>query len=93
MIEKPGEPMQWGALFWTIITDPQSSMSFFANPHTGECRWEVPTGTIVLPPNPDGQWWELFDVQRGLPYFYHTATQQTRWERPPGLVVPMTAIQ
>lgn len=85
--------MQWGQYFWTIITDPQSSMSFFANPHTGECRWEVPAGTFVLPPNPEGQWWELFDAARGIPYYFHTTTQRTQWQRPRGLVIPMTAIQ
>ncbi|KDN50829.1 hypothetical protein K437DRAFT_254998 [Tilletiaria anomala UBC 951] len=87
------EPMQWGQFFWTIITDPQSSMSFFANPHTGECRWEVPAGTFVLPPDPEGQWWELFDSLRGIPYYYHTTTHKTQWQRPRGLVIPMTAIQ
>ncbi|PWY99360.1 MyTH4-domain-containing protein [Testicularia cyperi] len=83
----------WGANFWCVITDPTSDASFFANPETGECRWEVPAGTIVLPPNPAGEWWELIDEQRDLPYFYHTQTGESVWEKPEGLVIPLVAVQ
>ncbi|PWN51184.1 hypothetical protein IE53DRAFT_368281 [Violaceomyces palustris] len=84
---------EWGANFWCVITDPKSQNSFFANPQTGECKWEVPAGTIVLPPNPDGEWWELRDEQRGIPYYYHTQSASSQWNRPKGFVIPLVAIQ
>ena len=95
LIDHPLPPTtsEWGANFWCIITDPKTQNSFFANPQTGECRWQVPAGTIVLPPNPDGEWWELFDEHRALPYYYHTTTANTVWVRPKGFVIPLTAIQ
>lgn len=48
-----------------------------------------------LPPNDDGQWWELSDETReGLPYYYHTATGETRWEKPTDeFVIPLRVIQ
>ncbi|EPQ27190.1 uncharacterized protein PFL1_05113 [Pseudozyma flocculosa PF-1] len=91
--EQLPEAREWGENFWCVITDPKTQASFFANPQTGECRWEVPAGTIVLPPNPDGEWWELYDEERGLPYYYHTQTAKSAWVRPKGFVIPLTAIQ
>lgn len=85
----------WGAQFWYIITDPSCrNNTFFANPHTGACQWEVEAGTIVLPPHPHGEWWQLRDARTALPYFYHTQTGQCVWERPAtGLVIPLVAVQ
>ncbi|KAE8220677.1 hypothetical protein CF319_g5831 [Tilletia indica] len=87
------ELKEWGSNFWVVISDPSTGHSFFANPHTGECKWEVPTGTFVLPPNPDGQWMEFFDEQHDLPYFFHSGQNRSQWERPPGFVIPLTTIQ
>ncbi|KAN0062875.1 hypothetical protein ACQY0O_004696 [Thecaphora frezii] len=91
--EELPEAKEWGANFWCIITDPKTKASFFANPQTGECRWEVPAGTIVLPPNPDGEWWELYDEEKSIPYYYHTQTAKSVWVRPEGFVIPLTVIQ
>jgi hypothetical protein len=47
-----------------------------------------------LPPNEDGEWWELSDESRGgLPYYYQTKTCETVWERPEGFVIPLGIIQ
>ena len=47
-----------------------------------------------LPPNEDGEWWELSDESRGgLPYYYQTKTGDTVWERPEGFVIPLGIIQ
>ncbi|CDU22469.1 uncharacterized protein SPSC_01099 [Sporisorium scitamineum] len=90
-----GSPTDWGANFWCVVTDPFSpANTFFANPTTGECRWVLPAGTMVLPPNPNGEWWELVDENTGREYYYHTRTEESRWTRPlSGMVIPMRAIQ
>ncbi|TKY88192.1 hypothetical protein EX895_002902 [Sporisorium graminicola] len=89
------KPTDWGANFWCVVTDPFApANTFFANPTTGECRWVLPAGTMVLPPSPDGEWWELFDESTGREYYYHTRTEESRWTRPlRGMVIPMAAIQ
>lgn len=47
-----------------------------------------------LPPNEEGEWWELSDESRGgLPYYYQTKTCETVWERPEGFVIPLGIIQ
>lgn len=47
-----------------------------------------------LPPNEDGEWWELSDESRGgLPYYYQTKSGETVWERPEGFVIPLGIIQ
>ncbi|CAO1614553.1 unnamed protein product [Sympodiomycopsis kandeliae] len=84
---------QWSANFWAVITDPKNGHAFFYNPKTGDCRWVVPAGTIVLPCNPEGDWMEFFDEGHGLPYYYHTKQRKTQWEKPEGLVIPLTALQ
>lgn len=71
----------------------QNGKSFFANPQTGECAWAVPSGTFVLPPRPQGQWWQLFDDEHRLCYYFHTKTKASQWERPSGFVIPLAAIQ
>lgn len=88
----------WGSNFWCIVSlCPQSSHSFFANPSTGECRWTLPSGSLVLPMNENGQWWELWDEHSGATYFYHTTTHESRWTKPEGknvgVVIPMQAVQ
>ncbi len=88
----------WGANFWCIVTDPFSASStFFANPTTGECRWTLPKGTIVLPPNPEGEWWELIDESTGREYYWHTQRRESSWTRPESatglVVIPMSAVQ
>ncbi len=88
---------EWGANFWCVVTDPFSpANTFFANPHTGECRWTLPVGSIVLPPNDRGEWWEVMDERSGREYYYHTRTEESRWTRPDhweGIIIPMVAIQ
>ncbi|SYW85344.1 uncharacterized protein UBRO2_05783 [Ustilago bromivora] len=79
---------EWGAQFWTLITDPSNPRNtFFANPATGECKWELPKGTIVLPPRDEGEWWELYDEERKGEYYWHTKTEECRWDRPDLLVL------
>ena len=47
-----------------------------------------------LPPNEDGEWWELTDDSRGgIPYYYQTKTGETVWERPNGFVIPLGILQ
>lgn len=49
---------------------------------------------VSMPPNEDGEWWEIQDESRGnMSYFYHTKTSATTWERPDGFVIPLGAIQ
>ncbi|EIW82547.1 RhoGAP-domain-containing protein [Coniophora puteana RWD-64-598 SS2] len=91
----------WGANFWTTLVDPQTGNHFFACPATGQVSWDPPAGTFVLPPSPDGEWWELSDPTRGgLPYYYHTRTGETVWERPTAIengdapfVIPLGIVQ
>jgi hypothetical protein len=50
--------------------------------------------SLRLPPNEEGEWWELSDESRGgLPYYYQTKTGETVWERPAGFVIPLGIIQ
>lgn len=85
----------WASQFWTVIQDPTNPNNvFFANPTTGECKWQLPRGSIVLPPREEGEWWELWDGERE--YYWHTKTKECRWERPAeaeGMVVPMREVQ
>ncbi|SPO30079.1 uncharacterized protein UTRI_05918 [Ustilago trichophora] len=97
---KASEIHTWGANFWCVVQDPfEPDNKFFANPATGECRWFLPKGTIVLPPSGEGEWWELVDEVSGREYYYHTKTKESRWTRPDlvseggGLVIPMRAVQ
>lgn len=47
-----------------------------------------------LPPNEDGEWWELTDDSRGgIPYYYQTKTGETVWERPNAFVIPLGILQ
>lgn len=47
-----------------------------------------------LPPNEEGEWWELSDDSRGgIPYYYQTKTSETVWERPEGFVIPLGIVQ
>ncbi|KAK7676087.1 hypothetical protein QCA50_020958 [Cerrena zonata] len=55
----------WGAHFWVTLVDPQSGVSFYACPSTGEVSWDPPVGNFLLPPSPDGEWWEMFDEASG----------------------------
>ncbi|KAH7920691.1 RhoGAP-domain-containing protein [Leucogyrophana mollusca] len=84
----------WGSNFWVTLADPQTSTLFFACPATGQVSWDPPVGTFVLPPNPEGEWWELSDESRGgIPYYYQTKSGETVWERPEGFVIPLGIIQ
>ncbi|KAH7912260.1 hypothetical protein BJ138DRAFT_1004754, partial [Hygrophoropsis aurantiaca] len=84
----------WGSNFWVTLTDPQTNTLFFACPATGQVSWEPPVGTFVLPPNPEGEWWELSDESRGgIPYYYQTKSGETVWERPDGFIIPLGIIQ
>ncbi|KAI6044668.1 hypothetical protein EDC04DRAFT_2889756 [Pisolithus marmoratus] len=84
----------WGANFWVTLVDPQTNSTFFACPATGQVSWDPPTGTFVLPPSEEGEWWELSDESRGgIPYYYQTKSGETVWERPDGFVIPLTIIQ
>ncbi|KAI0259211.1 hypothetical protein BC834DRAFT_1018360 [Gloeopeniophorella convolvens] len=84
----------WGSHFWVTLVDPQTQVSFFACPATGQVSWDPPVGNFVLPPNDNGEWWEIGDESRGgIPYYYHTKTGETVWEKPEGFVIPLTVLQ
>ncbi|EIM79976.1 RhoGAP-domain-containing protein [Stereum hirsutum FP-91666 SS1] len=84
----------WGKNFWVTLVDPQTGVSFFACPSTGEVSWDPPVGNFVLPPSEEGEWWEISDKTRGgLPYYYHTKTGRTVWDKPEGFVIPLTVLQ
>ncbi|KAH9945657.1 hypothetical protein B0H21DRAFT_744108 [Amylocystis lapponica] len=83
----------WGANFWVTLVDPQTQVSFFACPASGEVSWDPPVGNFLLPPNPDGEWWEMIDESSGLPYYYQTKTGETVWDRPEAFVIPLTTLQ
>ncbi|KIP02863.1 hypothetical protein PHLGIDRAFT_122081 [Phlebiopsis gigantea 11061_1 CR5-6] len=84
----------WGANFWVTLADPQTGVSFYACPATGEVSWDPPVGNFLLPPSTEGEWWEMMDEQSGLPYYYHTKTGETVWERPPqAFVIPLRVLQ
>ncbi|KAH9830765.1 uncharacterized protein C8Q71DRAFT_716454 [Rhodofomes roseus] len=87
----PGEG--WGANFWVTLIDPQTQVSFYACPATGEVSWDPPVGNFLLPPNPEGEWWEMIDEASGLPYYYHTKSSETVWERPNAFVIPLGILQ
>ncbi|KAI0027658.1 hypothetical protein K488DRAFT_60764 [Vararia minispora EC-137] len=82
----------WGSNFWVTLVDPQA-LSFFACPATGEVSWDPPIGNFVLPPNDDGEWWEITDEASGVPYYYHTKSGETVWEKPTGFVIPLSVLQ
>ncbi|KAH8994674.1 hypothetical protein EDB86DRAFT_2924808 [Lactarius hatsudake] len=57
------------------LVDPQSQVSFFTCPATGQVSWDPPVGefVFVLPPSENGEWWEIGDESRGgIPYNHHT---------------------
>ncbi|EMD32094.1 hypothetical protein CERSUDRAFT_119077 [Gelatoporia subvermispora B] len=83
----------WGSHFWVTLIDPQTQVSFFACPATGEVSWDPPVGNFVLPPNPEGEWWEMTDEASGLPYYYHTKSGETVWEKPEAFVIPLGVLQ
>ncbi|KAJ8473220.1 hypothetical protein ONZ45_g16377 [Pleurotus djamor] len=92
--QDPNDSATWGSNFWVTLVDPQSQMSFFACPATGQVSWDPPVGNFVLPPSADGEWWELSDDSRGgIPYYYQTKTGETVWERPSGFVIPLGIVQ
>jgi len=79
---------------WYRITDPTSSSTFFANPQTGECAWQLPPNTIEMKRDVENEWWELFDDQHQLPYYYKTTTGETEWTKPKeGTVIGLRIIQ
>ncbi|TCD60483.1 hypothetical protein EIP91_010015 [Steccherinum ochraceum] len=79
----------WGANFWVTLVDPQTGVSFFACPASGEVSWDPPVGNFL----PDGEWWEMIDESSGLPYYYQTKTGETVWERPQAFVIPLGILQ
>ncbi|KAI9510925.1 hypothetical protein F5148DRAFT_1175297 [Russula earlei] len=88
------EDTTWGSHFWVTLVDPQTQVSFFACPSTGQVSWDPPVGNFVLPPNESGEWWEISDESRGgISYYYHTKTGETVWEKPDGFVIPLTVLQ
>ncbi|KAL5484811.1 hypothetical protein ACEPAI_7453 [Sanghuangporus weigelae] len=84
----------WGANFWVTLIEPQSQTPFYACPATGHVSWDPPVGNFVLPPNQEGEWWELIDESRGgIPYYYHTVSKETVWERPDAFIIPLAILQ
>lgn len=67
-------------------------------------RWNLEPGTMVLPPSPNGEWYELWSEEHGLPYYFHTKSRETRWYRPVAaddhdessnttFIIPLRAVQ
>ncbi|CCM00835.1 uncharacterized protein FIBRA_02877 [Fibroporia radiculosa] len=83
----------WGSNFWVTLVDPQTQVSFYACPASGEVSWDPPVGNFLLPPNPEGEWWEMIDEASGIPYYYHTKSGETVWERPQAFVIPLGVLQ
>lgn len=83
----------WGSNFWVTLLDPQTQVSFYACPSTGEVSWDPPVGNFLLPPNPEGEWWEMIDETSNLAYYYHTKSGETTWERPQAFVIPLGILQ
>lgn len=67
--------------------------AFYANPQTGERKWAIPPGSLVLPRSADGEWYELWSDEHNLPYYYHTVKNETTWYKPDGFVIPLKAVQ
>lgn len=67
--------------------------AFYANPQTGERKWTIPPGSLVLPRSADGEWYELWSDEHNLPYYYHTVQNETTWYKPDGFVIPLKAVQ
>ena len=93
-----GSCTDWTSQFWYLVHDaclPENA--FFANPMTGECRWTLPAGTLVVTPRETGEWWQLIDVGTGREYYHHTRSGESRWTRPRlaegEWIVPMVAVQ
>ena len=80
-----------------LLTDVETVLhlaAFYANPTTGERKWQLPPGTLVLPRSADGEWYELWSDEHNLPYYFHTLTNETRWYKPTdGFVIPLKAVQ
>ncbi|PCH43832.1 hypothetical protein WOLCODRAFT_138616 [Wolfiporia cocos MD-104 SS10] len=89
----PSPNNEWGSKFWVTLVDPQTQVSFYGCPATGEVSWDPPIGNFLLPPNPEGEWWEMIDETSGLPYYYHTKSGETTWERPQAFVIPLGILQ
>ncbi|KAI9253534.1 hypothetical protein BDA99DRAFT_520052 [Phascolomyces articulosus] len=68
---------------WFQVNDPNTKLVYYANPTTGEYVYEEkPTVGSIKPPNPNGDWWELWDDKHELPYYYHTERNLTQWNKP-----------
>ncbi|ORZ35798.1 hypothetical protein BCR44DRAFT_35437 [Catenaria anguillulae PL171] len=91
----PGAAASAGAVsHWVPIRDPESGDTFYANPDTGECTWDLLPGMLVMDGGGHEIWWQLFDERTSTPYYYSTASAQTQWPRPTtGLVVNLINIQ
>ncbi|OJT10725.1 Rho GTPase-activating protein 39 [Trametes pubescens] len=59
----------------------------------GSHFWVTLIDPQVLPPSPDGEWWEMSDEASGLNYYYHTKSGETVWERPNAFVIPLGILQ
>lgn len=70
-----------------------SFSAFYANPQTGERKWMIPPGSLVLPRSAEGEWYELWSDEHNLPYYYHTVRDETTWYKPDGFVIPLKAVQ
>ncbi|KAH8924223.1 hypothetical protein BT69DRAFT_98437 [Atractiella rhizophila] len=87
------EVTEWGEKFWCLVEDPITKNTFYANPTTGECKWDAEPGMMVVPRPPNGEWWELLDDRRHCLYYYNSKSGETSWQKPKGLIIPMIQIQ
>ncbi|KAI9223041.1 hypothetical protein BC828DRAFT_403499 [Blastocladiella britannica] len=85
------------AASWVPIRDPDSGDTFYANPDSGECTWDLPAGAPLLATSDAHEiWWQLVDERSKVPYFYSTRSGVTQWPRPDGpsvVVVNLINIQ
>ncbi|KAJ1921886.1 hypothetical protein H4219_000232 [Mycoemilia scoparia] len=78
---------------WLELYDPETNIIVYANPLTGECSWEKPTGATIKPRDEKGEWWKLEDEETGIPYYYNTSTGETEWEPPENAtIIPFEAL-
>lgn len=78
---------------WVEIIEPDSHKTVYANPSTGEMKFEPPDG-VPFKPMTENQWWELFDPSSNANYYYNPHTGDTVWEQPESAdIIPLMLLQ
>lgn len=80
-------------MLWSAVVDPSTGEALYVNPATGETRWQLDPGALVLPLPQTTQWWELIDDTNKREYYYSTQDKRATWRRPEGFVIPFRNVQ